>query len=344
MYLYQSHTPVTISVSGQTLVLAAGWFVENTSPMALTMAIAIGEPIAPVNNCFVHIMGSVLTASTKGIGVEGEGNEIHISAGGLVLANTNAGATNGGAVYLGRGGNRVENDGTIYAQANAGINHLAISGGENTVINRGLIVSAEFAGIYSDTFPMSGLILQNSGTIRGGTAALDLSNGADRVTNTGLLSGLVKLNDGNDWLDSRSGRIHGLIDAGAGNDTIRATAGNDEIRGGLGADLLTGGAGADVFLFETGSTGASKATRDRITDFRSGLDLLDVSAMDARPGGDDDAFRFIGSKAFTQAGQIRAVVKPGERWVELNLDADKAAEMRIVLNGKGTLTADDFLL
>lgn len=343
MYLEGNNASVQLT-TGQTLVLAAGGLIDNNSAGFFTMGIQVGESPSPVNDCFLQISGDVRSDSVKAIGIEGQGNELHIAATGTVVADTNNSATNGGAVYLGRGGNRVENDGTIYALFNAGINHMSVDAGENTVINRGLVVSVYATAIFSDSFANVGLILQNSGTIRGGQAALDISNGADRVTNTGLLSGDVKLNGGNDWLDSRSGRISGLIDAGAGNDTIRATSGNDEIRGGEGADLLTGGAGADVFLFETGSSFVSATTRDRITDFRAGQDKLDLIAIDAIAGGVNDAFRFIGTKAFTGAAQARFVNKPGETWVELNLDADKTAEMRIVLNGKVTLTAGDFLL
>ncbi|GHC46007.1 calcium-binding protein [Neogemmobacter tilapiae] len=344
MWLDGVNTAVTVTVGGQALILAPTGVIENNTPQFSEVALSLGSSSTTVSNVFVQIEGAVRSVSARAIVVNGQSNEIAIAKGAVVITTSNDGATNGGAIALDQGGNRLENDGTIYAQANAGVTHSAVQGAENTVINRGLIVSAEFAGIFADSFPMAGLILQNSGTIRGATAALHLSEGADRVTNSGLLSGQVRLAGGDDWLDSRTGRITGLIDGGAGNDTIRATASGDEIRGGAGADLLTGGAGVDVFLFEAGSTGTGKTARDRITDFRAGLDLIDLSSLDARAGGADDAFRFIGAKAFTAAGQVRVVNKSGERWVELNLDADQTAEMRIVLNGKGALTADDFLL
>jgi Ca2+-binding RTX toxin-like protein len=344
MWIDAESTPLNLTFSGQVLILAPTGFIENGAMQFSTVALYLGDAFTPVSNVFVHISGSMSSLSPRVIAVNGQDNDIMIAPGGLVITRTNSSATNGGAIAFEKGGNRLENDGTIYAQANAGVTHLAIQGAENTVINRGLIVSAEFAGIFADSFPMAGLILQNSGTIRGATASLSLSEGADRVTNSGQLFGDVLLKGGDDLLDSRAGRIKGLIDGGAGNDTIRATAGEDILRGGLGTDLLTGGSGADVFLFEAASSGMTRATRDRITDFQNGMDDIDLSAIDARPGGADDGFVFIGAKAFTKAGQLRVIAQGAERWVELNLDADKAAEMRIVLNGKGSLNASDFIL
>ena len=48
------------------------------------------------------------------------------------------------------------------------------------------------------------------------------------------------------------------------------------LSGGDGLDRITGGAGADVFIFDDGDNGI-----DEVTDFVSGIDLLDVSAWGA---------------------------------------------------------------
>ena len=56
-------------------------------------------------------------------------------------------------------------------------------------------------------------------------------------------------------------------------------------------------------------------------------------------------FERLAAKVSIVPDVIEVVInRPGETWVELNLDADKTAEMRVVLNGKVTLTAGDFLL
>jgi hypothetical protein len=72
----------------------------------------------------------------------------------------------------------------------------------------------------------------------------------------------------------------GIVDAGAGNDTLigsnfadtlRGGAGNDTLNGGQGADTLTGGAGNDTFVYATGYG------NDTITDFTKVADQIDLS-------------------------------------------------------------------
>jgi Ca2+-binding RTX toxin-like protein len=72
-----------------------------------------------------------------------------------------------------------------------------------------------------------------------------------------------------------------------GNDTLRGEGGNDMLAGSVGDDLLvggggsdklTGGSGADTFRFEAVSDSYA-GSADMITDFSTGRDLLDVSAL-----------------------------------------------------------------
>jgi Ca2+-binding RTX toxin-like protein len=63
-----------------------------------------------------------------------------------------------------------------------------------------------------------------------------------------------------------------LIGAG-GNDTLYGGAGNDTLAGGAGIDHLTGDSGEDFFVLTN-----TYADRDRITDFASGVDHLQLSA------------------------------------------------------------------
>ena len=75
--------------------------------------------------------------------------------------------------------------------------------------------------------------------------------------------------DGGDGTDSIFGSSAG--------DTIDGGSGNDRITGNAGGDTLTGGAGADVFqYYGAGETGLTGLTADRITDFQSGVDTIDM--------------------------------------------------------------------
>jgi VCBS repeat-containing protein len=79
----------------------------------------------------------------------------------------------------------------------------------------------------------------------------------------------IKGDDGND-------RIYG----GSGSDTINGNDGCDTIIGGYGADKLTGGYGEDRFVFLSATD--SRAGRfDVISDFKSGSDRIDLTALGA---------------------------------------------------------------
>ncbi|MBI1386373.1 MAG: type I secretion C-terminal target domain-containing protein [Rhizobiales bacterium] len=79
---------------------------------------------------------------------------------------------------------------------------------------------------------------------------------------------------GDDTLAGTTGRQ--LIFGAAGIDTIDAGDGFDLLVGGTGADILTGGNGADTFRWEVGDLGTGV---DTITDFGTGNDALDISAL-----------------------------------------------------------------
>jgi len=135
------------------------------------------------------------------------------------------------------------------------------------------------------------------------------------------------------------------------NNTLNGGAGNDLLIGGGGKDILTGGAGNDVFAFidlndlyklSNKGFGSPAANRDIITDFVSGQDKIDLSALDANAttAGDQD-FALI-TTAFNTPGQIRY----SAGIISINTDKDSAAEYEIELTGviPSTLTATDFIL
>lgn len=62
-----------------------------------------------------------------------------------------------------------------------------------------------------------------------------------------------------------------ILLGGAGDDIITGGAGNDILRDGAGVDVLTGGAGANLFIM------AADGALDIITDFKPGIDSLDLS-------------------------------------------------------------------
>ena len=118
-----------------------------------------------------------------------------------------------------------------------------------------------------------------------------------------------------------------------------------------GADILRGLGGADTFRFLTlADSGTTAATRDLIADFDDidGVagDRFDLSAIDAIPGGVNNAFTFLATKGatFTAAGQVRWYTANGNTFVEANTDADAAAEFSFQITNIKTLGVGDFIL
>ena len=158
--------------------------------------------------------------------------------------------------------------------------------------------------------------------------------GSGAISGTG--NGLANKITGNDAANRLAG--------GAGKDSLIGGAGADTLAGEAGTDLLTGGAGADVFLFSALSELGLGKTRDVITDFVSGVDKIDLSAIDALAASSgDQAFSRVTS--FSTAGaELRFAVVSGQGILYLNTDQDSAAEFEIQLNGVTSLDTADLIL
>ena len=82
-----------------------------------------------------------------------------------------------------------------------------------------------------------------------------------------------------------------------------------------------------------------------ISDFLSGADVIDLSRLDAKTGGNDDAFAFIGAAAFSSvAGQLRFRVSGANVIVEGDVTGDGVADFAIVLGATVAVIATDFVL
>jgi serralysin len=143
-----------------------------------------------------------------------------------------------------------------------------------------------------------------------------------------------------------------LIGNAVGN-VLKGGGGNDSLNGGEGGDREEGGGGADIFVFTAAGHSMDYALRsdgkklmpDVLSDFASGTDRIDLSAIDAVAGtAGDDAFTFIGAAAFThQAGQLRYEVLKGQVHIYGDIDGDGGIDLHIVASGTQIL-AGDFIL
>ena len=134
------------------------------------------------------------------------------------------------------------------------------------------------------------------------------------------------------------------LSGGGGDDYLRGMDGDDMLDGGAGRDMLEGGAGADVFRF-TSASDSPASGGDMIRDFQSGLDRIDLSAIDAnRNTAADDAFTLIGSNAFSgRAGELRFDQAGGQFFIYADLDGDAVADLQIAVFGSA-LIGSDFVL
>ena len=133
--------------------------------------------------------------------------------------------------------------------------------------------------------------------------------------------------------------------------SLVGNAGANILVGFGGRDVLRGLGGTDTFSFRNLSdSGTSVATRDVVEDFDdiagAAGDRFDVSLIDAIPGGANDAFSFRANNgdAFTDAGQLRWFTSGGNTFVEVNVNADFAADFSFMITGIRTLDAGDFVL
>lgn len=144
---------------------------------------------------------------------------------------------------------------------------------------------------------------------------------------------------GNDLL--RGGNGNDVLMGGEGNDTLQGDGNNDILDGGAGADILTGGNSADTFVF-TVLDGA----KDRITDFRTGVDKIDLSDLDAIVGNanDNDHFTWLGSGAFSNtAGELRTFLDGGVFSLGGDTDGDGVADFIVNLTGVAAIAQTDII-
>lgn len=105
---------------------------------------------------------------------------------------------------------------------------------------------------------------------QGGRDFIDGGNGNDTI-HGGNGRDTIDGDTGNDWITG--GLDNDVISGGGGADRLIGSRGDDTIDGGIGNDILVGERGRDVFVFGLDSG------EDRVSDFRSGQDKIDLSAL-----------------------------------------------------------------
>ncbi|MDO5706550.1 MAG: M10 family metallopeptidase C-terminal domain-containing protein, partial [Paracoccus sp. (in: a-proteobacteria)] len=146
--------------------------------------------------------------------------------------------------------------------------------------------------------------------------------------------------DGGDHADSLRGDAgNDTLIGGMGNDTLIGSWDSDRLIGGTGRDRLTGGKGADSFVFTYPADSRTGAMRDIITDLRSGVDMIDLTAI-------TEGTAMTGNFTGNQAGAFAVwyVVRGDDLLLRADTTGDGAADFVLTLTGVDHLGASDILL
>lgn len=271
-------------------------------------------------------------------------------------------------------------------------NDSLIGGGGDDTLNGGLGANTLVGGAGNDTYILNSeqdVVAETGGDaadeIR---AAFDIFTLQEQIENVTLLGNgdfqtYGNLSDNTLRGNSGSNSIWGFdgndrINGNAGTDTLYGESGNDTLLGGLGSDtmdgghnndllnggedndrlhggesgldVLTGGAGADTFVFTTAQDAASN--RDRITDFVSGEDIIELNGFEftvlgGLPDGplDESAFYVLGS-AEPQDEHVRVIydAAKGRLYFDMDGAGGEAPSEFAILNGAPALTHADFVV
>ena len=220
-----------------------------------------------------------------------------------------------------------------------GINYSTRSGNSTYTFATSLQVRTIWDGGGTDTFDASSQLSAVTINLQPGTFSSIAGTNNIAIAFGAFIEAAIGSNY-NDTL--RAGEIGGTLNGGAGNDTLIGNIGADTLTGGTGKDTLTGGGGIDKFYFATGHSSATAGSRDLITDFVVGTDLIDLTGIDANSGQSGvQAFSWRGTGAFNgQAGALRYFydASRGVTVLEGDINGDAVADFAIELTGNLAFT------
>jgi serralysin len=247
------------------------------------------------------------------------------------------------------GANYATNGGNSTYSWNAATGEMAINGVRQGAPGGNKVFLTIWDGGGNDTYDLSGYATNLNVDLRPGewtkTSAAQLAKlhwDGSKVAVGNIANALLFQGDTRSLIENAIGGSGN--DSLTGNDGInllRGGGGSDKLYGLGGADTLSGGAGTDIFDFNSVKDSLSSA-RDTIQDFVRGVDRIDLRTIDANAAaGGDQAFSFIGNKAFTgQSGQLNF----SSNMLSGDVNGDKIADFRINVTGITALAAADFYL
>jgi Ca2+-binding RTX toxin-like protein len=137
-----------------------------------------------------------------------------------------------------------------------------------------------------------------------------------------------------------------VLSGGGGRDVLLGGSGRDVLNGGAGRDILDGGADGrvrDVFVFSALSHSSAGTSRDTIVNFHSGVDVIDLSRIDAREATSaNESFTWNGTAAKPYA--VWWETTTGGVLLRADVDGSYASDFELLLQGVTSLSSGDVLL
>jgi Ca2+-binding RTX toxin-like protein len=276
-----------------------------------SIGVGVRVPLGTADSAFVDFAAIISSSDDKAIVGTGSNQLVNIQ-GMVVAANTAVdlgGSGNGSGQYLlvGPSGyvggfgthvvtmfasnSTIDNRGTIWG---GGTYCLTAGGnvGTTTVLNSGTIEGTVFGITHGSNADV--LVVNNSGLIKSIGYAIDGSDSAEQINNTGQITGMLLLVGGNDVYSGAAGHLSGKLFGGSGIDTAIGGIDNDWFEGGAESDALTGNGGADTLLGDDGNDTLNGGLGNDILDGAIGNDrLFGGAGNDKLTGGaNNDLFVF----------------------------------------------------
>ena len=306
---------------------------------------------APVGGVVHTPLGSIATSVEQISITGGDGNDVFTGGKGADFLS----GWNGNDTLNGGGGGDLLTGSNGADVLNGGPGDDTLVGGGNDDVMRGgagndTLVGGKTFDVYSGADLMEGGAgadtFQLAASQRDTLTFVHSSQGVDVNLHTGLGHGGEAEGD----IYQTNAFEYVIVQGSHHNDVI--TGGQEQI-GDAGDDRLvalsdivsmTGGTGADTFAVNFDNHILNNTPR--ITDFNPGQgDRIDLSAIDAKTGGGDNAFTWIGTADFHGiAGEARYEVQGSQTVIQLQTDKDAPVDFSIVLDGVFALQASEFVL
>lgn len=132
------------------------------------------------------------------------------------------------------------------------------------------------------------------------------------------------------------GKGSDFLSGGNGSDVLEGGSGKDTLSGGNGSDILRGGSGDDTFVFNSAAEAGNVNQYDRITDFQSGHDKIDLSGF--MVGG-----QFNGTGPLVAGQGPQVIYDKAHAMIYGDVNGDGVADFQFYLNRAPLVVATDFL-